>query len=155
MSVLMKNSQKIWNKQMKIWEEALPLELQASHPNHHHLHPTVPVGVWQSLKTVLRNELLKSDQPKPSFSPLESPPSMQVSALITGVQQLEDTFRTVIGFGRLAQYFGSGRKRRNPGVEGRDFGPTWPPAATLTSQINKFKNRVSPSPLPPPLYRGY
>ena len=26
-------------------------------------------------------------------------------------------------------------------VEGHDFGPTWPPAATLTLQRNKFKNR--------------
>jgi len=34
-------------------------------------------------------------------------------------------------------------------VEENDFGPTWPPAATLTSQRNKFKNRV-PSPLPSP-----
>lgn len=36
---------------------------------------------------------------------------MQVSALTTGVRQLEDTFRIVIRFWRLAQYFGSGRRR--------------------------------------------
>jgi len=94
---------------MKIWEEALPLDLQASHPNHHHQHPTIPVGMWESLKTVLRNPLLKSGQTKASFSP----PSTQVIALITGVQQLEDTFRIVIWFWRLAQYFGSGGKRRS------------------------------------------
>jgi hypothetical protein len=34
-------------------------------------------------------------------------------------------------------------------VEGNDFGPTCPPAATLTSQRNKFKNRV-PNPFPSP-----
>ena len=34
---------------------------------------------------------------------------------------------------------------------GHDFGTTWPPAATLTSQRNKFKNRV-PSPFLLPLF---
>jgi len=36
-------------------------------------------------------------------------------------------------------------------VEGHEFGPTWPPAATLTSQRNKFKNRV-PLPSSPPFF---
>ena len=66
-SVLMTNSQKILNKQMNIWEEALPLELLASHPNHPHQHPTIPVGMWESLKTILRNQLLKSVRRKPLF----------------------------------------------------------------------------------------
>lgn len=100
---------------MKIWDKALPLDLQASHLNHHHQHPTVPVGMWESLKTNLRNQLLMSGQTKAS-SPSEYPPSMQVSALITGVRQLEDTFRIVIRFWRLAQYFGSGRRRRKCGT---------------------------------------
>jgi len=99
---------------MKIWGEALPLDPQASHPNHH--HPTVPLGMWESLKKILRNQLLMSGQTKASSSPSEYPPSMQVSALITGVRQLEDTFRIVIRFWRLVQYFGSGRRRRKCGT---------------------------------------
>jgi len=41
--------------------------------------------------------------------------------------------------------FKSDNKLQMIEVEGHDFGPTWPPAATLTSQRNKFKNKV---PLP-------
>lgn len=95
---------------MKIWEKALPLELQASRPNHNHQHPTIPVGMWQSLKTTLRNQTLKSDQTKASLSPSESPPSTPVPVLITGVQRLEDTFRIAIEFGAWLNILGLGAK---------------------------------------------
>lgn len=86
-----------------------------------------------------RHKLLTSGQKMDSFSPSEYPPSMQVSALITGVRQHEDTFRIAIRFWRLTQYFGSGRRRRKCGTT------TYPATSIMTDicgQGYRLPNRV-------------